>query len=90
MHPRDFSYWLMGYFELTGATTLTAAQAKEVAAHLALTMSTRPDASRPNMSCGRMFLSATRRRVRCDRHRERPDRSSSHQNQDESERRIPR
>ena len=55
MHPRDFSYWLMGYFELTGATSLTAKQAKEVAAHLALTMSTRPDSNRPHMACGKMF-----------------------------------
>lgn len=34
MTSRDFCYWLQGYFEVSGATILTASQMEVVKAHL--------------------------------------------------------
>lgn len=36
MTSRDFVYWLQGYFEMSGATALTAEQTECVKRHLAL------------------------------------------------------
>lgn len=36
MNPRDFAYWLHGYFELAGAGPLTAEQTALIAKHLDL------------------------------------------------------
>ncbi len=36
MTSRDFCYWLQGFFEVSGATTLSAEQAQCVKAHLNL------------------------------------------------------
>jgi hypothetical protein len=38
MEPRDFVYWLNGFFELTGAQELNEAQTKMVKEHLALVL----------------------------------------------------
>lgn len=36
MNERDFYYWLQGFFELSGATELTAKQVKMIKEHMAL------------------------------------------------------
>lgn len=36
MNARDFAFWLNGFFEMSGAHTLSAAQVKMVKEHLAL------------------------------------------------------
>jgi hypothetical protein len=38
MEERDFVYWLNGFFELSGATTLNEQQVKVIKEHLALVM----------------------------------------------------
>lgn len=36
MTPQDFTYWLQGFFELSGATSLTPEQVKIIKEHLSL------------------------------------------------------
>jgi hypothetical protein len=36
MTSRDFCYWLQGYFEISGATAINAAQVDAIKKHLAL------------------------------------------------------
>ena len=38
MTPENFVYWLQGYFEMTGATTLTEQQVEMIKEHLAMVL----------------------------------------------------
>jgi hypothetical protein len=38
MEERDFVYWLNGFFELSGATTLNEEQVKVIKEHIALVL----------------------------------------------------
>ena len=47
MTPRDFIYWLQGYFELSDANTMTPAQVKIVKDHIALILKKETPATPP-------------------------------------------
>jgi len=55
MYPRDLCYWLQSLLEIRKPKTLTGEQTKELARHLAIVMSTKPDRNLPHMECGRSF-----------------------------------
>lgn len=48
MTPRDFVYWLQGFFEISGAKTMTEDQVKMVRNHLNLVFKESIDLPDPN------------------------------------------